>query len=181
LAHEVLEPILAGTNRLVLALDDTPTPRCGPHVQGAGVHHNPTRGPAGGPFVCGHVWMVLGLLATHPLWGVVALPWLARLYVRKTDLAAIDKKHRPMFATNLELAVELVRWARGWLDVVARPLWVVADGAYAKGPLLKPLIGLGVVVVSRLRKDAALWIVPVTSAGSAVPSLPRPSRRNQLR
>jgi hypothetical protein len=28
--------------RLLLAVDDTPTKRYGPHVQGAGIHHNPT-------------------------------------------------------------------------------------------------------------------------------------------
>lgn len=165
LIHGVLKPLLAGMNRVVLALDDTPTPRHGPQVQGAGVHHNPTPGPAGGPFVYGHVWVVLGLLAAHPAWGTIALPLLARLYVRKKDLPAIDEKHRPTFATKLELAVALVRWARGWLDFVAQPVWVVADGAYAKATFLKPLIGMGVVVVSRLRKDAALWSVPVSPAG----------------
>ena len=166
LAHEVLKPLLVGMSRLVFALDDTPTPRYGRLVQGAGVHHNPTPGPAGGPFVYGHVWVVLGLLVAHPLWGVIALPLLARRYVRKTDLPAIDPKYRPKFATKLELAVELVRGAKGWLDFVAAPLWVVADGAYAKGAFLKPLIGMGVVVVSRLRKDAALWTVPVARAGA---------------
>jgi len=166
LAHEVLKPLLVGTSRLVFALDDTPTPRYGRLVQGAGVHHNPTPGPAGGPFVYGHVWVVLGLLVTHPLWGMIALPLLARLYVRKKDLPAIDPKHRPEFATKLELAVELVRWAKGWLDFVAAPVWVVADGAYAKAAFLKPLIGMGAVVVSRLRKDAALWTVPVARAGA---------------
>lgn len=165
LAREVLGPLLAGINRLVFALDDTPTERYGPKVQGAGVHHNPTPGPAGGPFVYGHVWVVLGLLVAHPLWGMIALPLLARLYVRKKDLPAIGAKHRPEFATKLELAVELVRWAKGRLDFVAAPLWVVADGAYAKAVFLKPLIGMGVVVVSRLRKDAALWTVPVARAG----------------
>ena len=74
LAHEVVKPLVAGAARLTLALDDTPTPRYGRKVQGAGVHHNPTPGPAGGPFVYGHAWVVLGLLATHPTWGVVALP-----------------------------------------------------------------------------------------------------------
>ena len=166
LARAALNPLLTGLNRLVLALDDTPTERYGRHVQGAGVHHNPTPGPAGGPFVYGHVWVVLGVLVAHPLWGVIALPLLARLYVRKKDLGAIDPKHRPTFATKLELAVELVRWARGWLDFVAAPVWVVADGAYAKAAFLKPLIGMGVVVVSRLRKDAALWTVPAARAGA---------------
>ena len=52
------------------------SPRHGPQVQGAGVHHNPCPGPANTPFVYGHVWVVLGLLACHPLWGVIALPLL---------------------------------------------------------------------------------------------------------
>jgi hypothetical protein len=37
---------------------------------------------------------------------------------------------------------------------------VVADGAYAKAAFLKPAMGLGMTVVSRLRKDAALHTVP---------------------
>lgn len=171
LAHGVLKPILSGMDRLVFGIDDTPTPRYGPHVQGAGVHHNPTPGPAGGPFVYGHVWVVLGLLATHPLWGVIALPLLARLYVRKKDLSAIDEPHRPVFATKLELAVELVRWAKCWLGFLGKPVWVVADGAYAKAAFLKPLIAWGVVVVSRLRKDCALWAVPTPRPGK--PGRPR--------
>ena len=95
----VVEPLLGGVERLTLALDDTPTPRYGPHVQGAGVHHNPTPGPAGSAYVYGHVFVVLGLLVTHKAWGVIALPLLARLYVRKKDLPAIDPKHRPAFRT----------------------------------------------------------------------------------
>lgn len=160
LVHAVLRPLAARMGRVVLAVDDTPTERYGPEVQGAGLHHNPTPGPAGGPFVYGHVWVVLGLLTAHPLWGVIALPLLARLYVRKKDLASIDPKHRPAFKTKLELAVELLRWAKCWLGMLGQPLWVVADGAYAKAAFLKPAIALGIVVVSRLRKDAALWTVP---------------------
>src|SRR3954465_1695299 len=33
------------------AIDDPPPPRYGPLVEGAGVHHNPTPGPAGEKFV----------------------------------------------------------------------------------------------------------------------------------
>jgi hypothetical protein len=42
LLTEVVRPLLEGPTRLTPALDDTPTKRYGPHVQGAGVHHNPT-------------------------------------------------------------------------------------------------------------------------------------------
>jgi len=160
LALAVVKPLIAGAARLTFALDDTPTKRYGPHVQGAGVHHNPAPGPAGGPFVYGHVWVVLAALVRHRSWGTVALPLLARLYVRATDLAGIDPWHRPAFRTKLELAVELLRWAKSWLGHLRKPLWVVTDGAYAKAAFLKPAAALGVTVVSRLRKDAALYTVP---------------------
>src|SRR3954470_11255365 len=156
LLTEVVRPLLKGATRLTLALDDTPTKRYGPHVQGAGIHHNPTPGPAGSPYVYGHVFVVLGLLVTHPAWGVIALPLLARLYVRQKDLPAIDPKHRPPFRTKLELAVELLRWADPWLGLLKKSIWVVADGAYAKEEFLKPAVSVGLTVVSRLRTDAAL-------------------------
>ncbi|MBA4068101.1 MAG: hypothetical protein C0501_31250 [Isosphaera sp.] len=108
LAHEVIKPLVAGAARLTLALDDTPTERYGRHVQGAGVHHNPCPGPAGSPFVYRHVWVVLGLLACHPAWGVIAVPLLARQYVRRKDLPGIEPRHRPPFKTKLELAVDLM-------------------------------------------------------------------------
>lgn len=160
LVRAVVTPLLGGVQRLTLAIDDTPTPRYGPHVQGAGVHHNPTPGPAGSPYLYGHVFVVIGLLVTHPAWGVIALPLLARLYVRKKDLPGIDPKHRPEFRTKLVLAVELLRWAKLWLGPLGKPLWVVADGAYAKKDFLKPAQALGMTVVSRLRCDAAPWSLP---------------------
>src|SRR5207253_7667709 len=36
LAREAVKPLVAGTERLTFALDDTPTERYGRHVQGAG-------------------------------------------------------------------------------------------------------------------------------------------------
>jgi hypothetical protein len=46
------------------------------------------------------------------------------------------------------------------LKRVIEKLWLVADGAYAKRTVLKGARAAGVIVVSRLRKDAALWSVP---------------------
>jgi hypothetical protein len=51
LSLAAIQPLVAGAERLTLALDDTPTPRYGPRVQGAGIHHNPGPGPAGASFV----------------------------------------------------------------------------------------------------------------------------------
>jgi hypothetical protein len=157
---EVVRPLLAGSTQLTLALDDTPIKRYGPHVQGAGVHHNPTPGPAGSPYVYGHVFVVLGLLVTHKTWGAIALPLLSRLYIRKKDLPAIAAKHRPAFRTKLEMAVEMLRRVHPWLNPLKLPTWLVTDGAYATKEVLKPAQALGIIVVSRLRKDAALWSLP---------------------
>jgi hypothetical protein len=160
LAFRVLPPLLAGADRLLVGLDDTPTPRYGPKVEGAGVHHNPTPGPAGSAFVYGHSWVVLAALARHPAWGTIALPLLARLYVRRKDLPRVPARARPPFRTKLELAADLLGWAVSWLGRLGKPLWAVADGAFAKAPVLKPAKAAGVTVVSRLRKDAALCALP---------------------
>ena len=112
-----------------MAIDDTSTGLYGPFVQGAGIHHNLTPGPAASPHVYGHICVVLGLLAIHPVWRVMALPLLARMYVRAKDLPAIYPRQRPNFQTKLEMAV--------------------VDGAYAKAPFLKPAMLLGMTVVSR--------------------------------
>jgi hypothetical protein len=151
----VVKPLVSGAGRLTLAIDDTPTPRYGPEVEGpASTTIRPPARPARPTSTA--TSFVLGLPAAHPAWGVIALPLLSRLYVRKKDLPGIEPKHQPEFRTKLELAVEVLRWAKLWLGLLGKPLWVVADGAYAKKEFLKPAIGLGMTVVRRLRCDAAL-------------------------
>jgi len=160
--------------RVLLALDDTPTKRYGPKVEGAGIHHNPTPGPAGQKFLYGHVWVTLAWLVRHPQWGTIALPVAARLYVRAQDMFLLRVLHGWMFRTKLELAATLLEWAAGWLKYLGKTVWVVADGAYAKRPFLQRATAAGVTVVSRLRKDAALCSVPaVPRAGQRRRGRPR--------
>jgi hypothetical protein len=158
----VLKPLLRllPGDRLVFAIDDTPTKRYGPCIQGAGIHHNPTPGPAGEKYLYGHLWVTLAWLAPHPLFGVLALPLLALLYVRQKDVPKLNEEYPWTFKTKLELAVELVKWLLPWLDLAGKAIWLVVDGAYAKAPFLRPMRQLGVVVVSRLRKDAHLLDLP---------------------
>src|SRR5262249_56265947 len=68
--------------RVLLVLDDSPTKRFGKWVEGAGLHHNPTPGPAHQKFVYGHVWVTVALVVRHALWGTIGLPLWALLYVR---------------------------------------------------------------------------------------------------
>jgi hypothetical protein len=102
----LLETIGAG-DRLTFALDDTPTKRYGPKVQGAGIHHNPTPGLTGQKFLYGHLGVTLAWVVRHCRWGTIGLPLLALLYVRPKDLAAIPARYGWSFATQLELAARL--------------------------------------------------------------------------
>ena len=149
--------------RLLLVIDDSPTKRYGPQVEGADVHHNPTPGPAGQPFLYGHVWVTISLALRHPEWGPLALPLRAMLYVRQQTMATIPKQRRwHAFATKLQLAARLVEWAAPLLKKAGKTVWVVVDGGYTKAPFLGRVLRLkGVVVVGRLRKDSALRDVPV--------------------
>ena len=70
----VFARVLRDEPRILLALDDSPTKRYGPHVQGAGIHHDPTPGPAGAAFCYGHVWVTLAAIVRHRWWGTIGLP-----------------------------------------------------------------------------------------------------------
>lgn len=160
-----LKPLmrLVADDYLLFAIDDTPTARYGPKVQGAGVHHNPSPGPAGEKFVYGHIWVTLAWLAHHPAWDTLALPLRALLYVRAKDVPKLTKRYPWTFRTKLELAAELVRWLSVWLGGLGKELRLVVDGGYAKRPFLKPVMALGVLVFSRLRQDANLRTLPATT------------------
>ena len=85
LLYQVVRRLPLG-ERLVFALDDSPTERYGPCVEGAGIHRDPSPGPEGGKFLYGHVWVTLALVGMHPHWGAIALPLLAEMYIRAKDL-----------------------------------------------------------------------------------------------
>jgi DDE superfamily endonuclease len=156
----VQSPAVKGQDRIKLALDDTPSKRYGPHVEGAGVHHNPTPGPTNQPFVYGHNFVTLAFLAKHPDWGTIALPVRAELYVRQKDLPKIPPERRPAFRTKLTQAADLINWAGNLLKLQGKPIWLAVDGGYAKREVIRAAKGKGTTLVGRLRKDAALRSLP---------------------
>jgi hypothetical protein len=147
-------------DRVLLALDDTPTPRYGPKVEGAGLHHNPTWGPDDHRFIYGHIWVTLALVVRHPLWHTIGLPLRGLLYVKAKDISKLQKRCRWTFQTKLQLGVKLIKWAAEKAHSLGIRVWVVADGAYAYRSLLREILPLGVTFVSRLRKDAGLRTLP---------------------
>ena len=124
-------------DRLLAVIDDTPTKRYGPKVEGAGIHHNPTPGPADQKYLYGHIWVTLSLAVRHPHFGPLALPLLAMLYVRRKTMAKIPKWRGWTFATKLVLAARLVEWIAPLVKQAGKTLWIVVDGGYVKAPFLK--------------------------------------------
>lgn len=146
--------------RLLFAVDDSPTKRYGRKVQGAGIHHNPTPGPADQKFLYGHIWVTISLVLRHPLWHTIGLPLLGLLYVRAVDICKIPSRSQWKFQTKLELAVKQMLQFAELAQAAGKTVWVVVDGAYANRVFLKPLRRAGVVIVSRLRKNAHLNDLP---------------------
>ena len=160
-------------DRLLAVIDDTPTKRYGPMVEGAGIHRNPTPGPANQKFLYGHIWVTLSLAVRHPCFGPLALPLRAMLYVRRKTMAKIPKWRGWTFATKLVLAARLVEWMAPIVKQAGKILWIVVDGGYVKAPFLRRALRAGVTVIGRLRKDAALRDLP--------PRLRRGQRRRRGR
>ena len=150
-----------------IGIDDSPTKRYGRHVEAANVHHHPTPGPADGPWLYGRNWVCLAMLVRHPLWGVLALPLLSKLYVRLRDIAKLKERYDWEFFTKHQLALQLIRKVVNWLRVLGSKagITVVVDGAYAVRPFLYPLVQEGIRVVSRLRCDAKLFDLPPERTG----------------
>lgn len=151
---------VAKLTRIKLALDDTPSQRYGPKVEGAGVHHNPTPGPTNQPFLYGHNFVTLAWLAEHSEWGTIALPVRSELYVRRKDLPKIPRERRPVFRTKLAQAADLIDWAGKLLKSKEKPIWLAVDGGYAKREVIQAAQRQGIHLVGRLRKDAALRSLP---------------------
>jgi len=166
--------ILPLPKRLLLVIDDSPTKRYGPKVEGADIHRNPTPGPADQTYLYGHIWVTISLAVRHPKWGAMAFPLRAMLYVRKKTMATIPKWRRWRFATKLQLAARMVEWIVPILKKAGKTVWIAVDGGYTKRPFLRRVLRLsGVVVVGRLRKDAALRDLP--------PALKKGQRRGRGR
>lgn len=156
----VLLKLLKDQQRVLLAIDDSPTKRYGPKVQGAGIHHDPTPGPSGNAFCYGHVWVTLAVIVRHRWWGTIGLPIFSWLYVRKQDVPKIPKRFGWTFQTKLQQAADLAQRAARSLQHHGKQVWCVADGAYAKRPFVQPLLKQGITLVGRLRKDSALFDLP---------------------
>jgi hypothetical protein len=163
IAARVFQLVLANIPlpvRLLFVIDDSPTKRYGRMVEGADIHRNPTPGPADQKFLYGHIWVTISLALRHPRWGSLALPLLAKLYVRRRSMSRLAGERNWTFQTKLQLAAALIRWIAPLVKAAGKLFWVVVDGGYAKRSFLRPAMAGGAVVIGRLRRDAALFSPP---------------------
>jgi len=182
----VVLPLLAPCGDLLLAADDTTTHRFGRAVAFAGWFRDAVRSGTGKDVKhWSHCWVLLCLHVRVPLWPehVISLPVLAALYRKEKDCTP----EHP-FRTRQGLLLDMLGKVRRW--VPDRVLRLVADGAYPSEELCRGLQG-EVPFVSRIRRDAALYRLPVQPRrrrrgrprlkGERLPSLEHIARRARFR
>jgi hypothetical protein len=76
---------------LLTGIDDSPTKRHGPKVEGAAIHHNPTPGPADQKYLYGHIWVTLSLALRHPLGDLRHRRTRFRLTRRNADCLNVNR------------------------------------------------------------------------------------------
>jgi hypothetical protein len=138
---------------VVLGVDDTIERRRGKRIGAKGIYRDPVRS-SHGHFVkaSGLRWLSLMLLAPVPWAGRVwALPFLTALAPSERGCRERGKRHKKL----TDWARQLVLQARRWLP--GRKVVLVGDSGFAALELLAALARHGIICITRLRLDAALY------------------------
>ncbi len=141
------------TGPVVLGIDDTIERRRGKRISAKGIYRDPVRS-SHGHFVkaSGLRWLSLMLLVPIPWAGRIwALPFLTALAPSERACREHGWRHRKL----TDCARQLVLQARRWLP--GRDLVLVGDSGFAALELLEALGRQGIICITRLRLDAALY------------------------
>uniref|UniRef100_UPI001FE16129 IS701 family transposase n=1 Tax=Microvirga calopogonii TaxID=2078013 RepID=UPI001FE16129 len=138
---------------VILGLDDTIERRRGKRIKAKGIYRDPVRS-SDAHFVkaSGLRWLSLMLLAPIP-WAARtwALPFLTALAPSERYCRERRQRHKKL----TDWARQMVLQVRRWLP--ERELVLVADMGFAALELLAALARRGVICITRLRLDAALY------------------------
>jgi hypothetical protein len=149
----VLLLIPAGAT-IVLGADDTVERRSGRKIKAKGCYRDAVRSSKKHIVRCfGLKWVSLMVL--------VAVPWARRVWALPflTVLCWPEgKRHKGRHKTSVDWVRQMIKQVRRWLPL--RPLVLVVDGGFAAVSLALACVSLQVVMVSRLRLDAALYHPP---------------------
>lgn len=156
---------------VLVAIDDTLARKRGRKMFGVGMHHDPLLSSRSKTITnWGHSWVVLGVIVRLPFRNdhSYCLPILFRLYLNKSKAA----KHRRVYRTRPELAVEMLRMLCKHRK--NKRFHAVADSAYGGASVLCQLPD-NCDLTSRLVKNARLYDAPPAKSGGKG----RPRKRGQ--
>src|ERR671910_1431643 len=155
-AHVLLGLLLdafAPRGPVVLGLDDTIERRRGKRIAAKGIYRDPVRS-SHGHFVkaSGLRWLSAMLLVPIP-WAerIWALPFLTALAPSERYNREHGRRHKKLTEWGRQVVLQARRWLPG------RNLVLVADSSFAALEFLAALVCHGVVCITRLRLDAALY------------------------
>jgi len=138
---------------VVLGIDDTIERRRGKRISAKGIYRDPVRSSKG-HFVkaSGLRWLSLMLLAPIPWAGRVwALPFLTVLAPAERYCRERGRRHKKLTDWARQIGLQVRRW------LPAREVVLLGDSSFAALDLLAALARHGLVCVTRLRLDAALY------------------------
>jgi DDE superfamily endonuclease len=150
---DLLIQAFAPTGPVILGIDDTIERRRGKRIRAKGIYRDPVRS-SDAHFVkaSGLRWLSLMLLAPIPwtarTW---ALPFLMALAPSERYCHERGQRHKKLTDWGRQMVVQVRRW------LPERELVLVADMGFAALELLAALSRRGVICITRLRLDAALY------------------------
>lgn len=162
-----------GPGPLRVVVDDTLTPKKGPHIFGLGTHLDAVRSTRAYRVLSfGHVWVVLAVLVPVPFsQRLFALPLLFRLYRNEKDCERQGLAHRKKTELAREMIDTVCRWAYD------RRIELCADQAYCNDTITHGLPER-VVLFGAMRADAVLTAAPNACREPAKAG--RPAKRGEV-
>src|SRR5215211_1625740 len=149
----LLIAVLVPRGPVVLGIDDTIERRRGRRISAKGIYRDPVRSSKG-HFVkaSGLRWLSRMLLAPIPWAGRIwALPFLTALAPSERYCRERGRWHKKLTDWARQMALQARRWLPG------REVVLLGDSSFAALDLLAALARHGLVCVTRLRLDAALY------------------------
>ena len=150
----IVETFLSDQVEYEVVIDDTLHGHMGPKICGAGVQHDGNASKTGRPIGYGVCFVTIGLAVRLPDISdrIFCLPYAARLWwPRKSK----NRPKRGRYKTKTQLAVELIKLTRSWMDRGVT-LRVIVDGGYSNKTLIRNRPH-GVHITGKVRTDGALY------------------------
>lgn len=163
---------------LILGVDETLERRRGKHINKKGCYRDPVRSTKKAVVCClGLKWLSMMLLVPVP-WStrVWALPFLTVL-VAPQPKKAKDQKPRRRHKSYVDWTRQMLKQVMRWQP--SRRLILIGDGAFTAIELVLACRRLGVLLISRLHWNAALYHWPDKSSASKRGPKPKKGKRQR--